>query len=225
MAAFVTEYERVYDSLLNAIVSGRFQPGDKLPQRKVAESLGATTITLREAFRSLERDKLIVMKPQWGAMVAEITQEVMYGKYIVREALEGMAARLASQRITSREGQELLELAQSSDKKLIGDELSQLEKANLHYTLHEKIVMATMCDELISIIKQGNLYLILLLNAYQVDWGRNPPGWHTSLVEVILSGDADLAEATMREHVRIGYQHVTDSQSLSGVQSRKEIGP
>lgn len=93
MADFRTEYEKVYEAIRNAIIAGQYAPGERLPQRKLAEKFNTTTITIREALRFLERDGLILIEPKWGAMVVEITAEKIYGRYIVREALEGMAAR------------------------------------------------------------------------------------------------------------------------------------
>ena len=49
MAIFLTEYQKVYEALKSAIISGEFSPGQRLPQRKLAERFDATTITVREA--------------------------------------------------------------------------------------------------------------------------------------------------------------------------------
>lgn len=206
MPIFQTEYEKVYKAIRDAIVSGKFVSGERLPQRKLAERFGTTTITVREALRFLENDGLIVFEPKWGAMVMEITPEKIYGRYIVREALEGMAARLASQNISQAEKEELLELAKKCDTDLTGDKLTRNEKANLHFKLHEKIVNITRCEELISSIKRINLHRILLSNAYHIDWHKDRPSQHTNLIKAIISGDCDLAETTMRRHVRDGYE-------------------
>ncbi len=206
MEILQTEYQKIYEAVRNAIISGEYSPGEKLPQRKLAERFNGTTITIREVLRTLEKDKLIVMIPKWGAIVEEITAEKIYGKYTVREALEVMAARLACQRIDDKEKKKLIKLAKESDKDLLGDDLSPLEKANLHYTLHEEIVNTTGCNELIEAINQENLYLILLRNAYQVNWKSNKPNWHSLLVKAIISGNTDFAEETMKEHVRVGYR-------------------
>lgn len=206
MAILQTEYQKIYEAVRNAIISGEYSPGEKLPQRKLAERFNGTTITIREVLRTLEKDKLIVMIPKWGAIVEEITEEKIYGKYAVREALEAMAAKLACQKIDNEEKKKLIKLAKRSDKDLLSDNLSPLEKANLHYTLHEEIVNTTGCNELIEAINQENLYLILLQNAYHINWKSNKPNWHTLLVKAIISGDPDFAEKTMKEHVRVGYR-------------------
>jgi DNA-binding GntR family transcriptional regulator len=205
MADFRTEYEKVYEAIRNAIIAGQYVPGERLPQRKLAETFDTTTITVREALRYLEQDGLILIEPKWGAMVVEITAEKIYGRYIVREALEGMAARLAAENITEEERRELMAMAEECDRELVGERMSRRDKANLHYKLHEKIVNITRCPELIQSINRNNLHTVILSNAYHIDWRHDNPERHRTLVQSILSGVADQAEQAMREHVRDGY--------------------
>lgn len=204
MADFRTEYEKVYESIRNAIMAGEYTPGQRLPQRQLAQKYGTTTITVREALRFLEQDGLIAIEPKWGAMVVEITPERIRGRYLVREALEGMAARLAAETMTEAERKPLMELAERCDRELVGEGLSRQDKANLHYQLHERIVRATRCLELIASITRNNLHTVLLSNAYHIDWRHDDPQQHRKLVESLLSGDPERAEATMRAHVRDG---------------------
>lgn len=206
MADFRTEYQKVYENIREAILAGDFKTGDKLPQRKLAEKYSATTITVREALRSLENDGLIVIEPKWGAMVTEMTPEKIQGRYIVRAALEGMAARLAAKKINESEKKELLSLARRCDRELIGNKLNRQEKANLHYQLHKKIVEITKCNELIRSINRINLQAIIFSNAYHIDWSHDIPDRHSKLVQTIISKNPDFVEKVMRLHVEDGYK-------------------
>jgi DNA-binding GntR family transcriptional regulator len=205
MADFRTEYEKVYEAIRDAIIAGRYVPGERLPQRKLAEAFATTTITVREALRFLEQDGLILIEPKWGAMVVEITPGKIYGRYIVREALEGMAARLAAENVTEEEKRELMDMAEECDRELVSERMNRQDKANLHYKLHEKIVNITRCPELIQSINRNNLHTVILSNAYHIDWRHDNPEQHRTLVQSIVSGIPDQAERTMREHVRDGY--------------------
>ena len=124
---------------------------------------------------------------------------------LVREALEGMAARLAAENITDDERRELMDMAAECDRELVSDRMSRRDKANLHYKLHERIVNITRCPELIQSINRNNLHTVILSNAYHIDWLHDNPERHRTLVQGINSGDADRAERIMREHVRDGY--------------------
>lgn len=206
MPKYKTEAQKAYEAIKDAIISGRFAPSQRLPQRKLAEEFGTTTITVRDALRALESEGLVVIEPKWGAMVEEITPKKMLGRYIVREALEGMAARLATGNITPAIRDELIAIAGRLDRELIRDDLSPREKAQVHCELHQRIAELTYCDELENLLNKLNLHSIILSNAYHIDWHAYDEDWHQRLVKAITSGDPDLAEHTMRAHVKRGYE-------------------
>lgn len=214
MPDYRTEYQKVYDVIRNAILAGEFKPGERLPQRKLAKKFKTTTITVREALRFLENDNLVVIEPKWGGTVVEMTPERLRGRYVVREALEGMAVRLAGANMTAEEKQRLRELATHCDSELLAARLSPQQKASLHYSLHNLIVQMTRCEELITSINRNSLYTILLSNAYHIDWSHDDPHRHRNLVEIIISGMPDDAEQAMRAHVRDGY--AMELQALQG---------
>ncbi len=201
-----TENQKISEIIKKEILSGEFKPGERLPQRKLAEKYQSTTIVVREALRILENEGLVCIEPKWGAMVEDISPKKLYGRYVVREALEGMAARIVARQANDMEKNELLELAKQCDVKLLGNELTKAEKAKLHYKLHEKIVALSRCDELIDLVKKISLYSVLLSNAFHIDWTSDEKNWHQKLVTAIINGDPDFAESEMRRHVRRGYQ-------------------
>lgn len=206
MPRYLTDSQRIAAQVKQAILSGRHKPGERLPQRKLALQHGSTTIVVREALRLLEHEGLVSIEPKWGAVVSEISPEAIRGRYIVREALEGMAARLASQAFTEADRRALCEMADSCDRELPAEGTAPAGKAELHYALHARIVRITGCAELVSLIEKINLQMIIVHNAYHVDWAKERRGWHRRLVDAVLSGDPDRAEKAMREHVRRGYE-------------------
>jgi DNA-binding GntR family transcriptional regulator len=95
----VGKKEFIRNRLRDDIVQGRYEPGDPVPERVVAEELEVSRIPVREALIELERDGLVSILPRRGAYVQVFTAENMQSLYETREALEGMAARLAAQRM------------------------------------------------------------------------------------------------------------------------------
>jgi len=207
MASFRTEYQKVSDALRDAILRGDFSPGERLPQRKLAEQFGTTTITVREALRTLCSEGLVEIEPKWGATVVELSPQKLEGQYIVREALEGMAARLASIRMSDAQRAMLLEKADECDRLLPSDELELHEKVELHYSLHERIAGGSGCDELVEAIRRLNVFSLLLLNAYHDCISADPPGWHGTLAVAVAGPDPDEAERVMRSHIRHGLEY------------------
>jgi len=201
MPDFRTITQKITEQIRLAIINGDYKPGDRLPQRKVAERFNTTPIVAREALRALESEKMVVIEPRFGAMVEEISIEKLKERYIVREALEGMAARLACENMSKKDKLRLVEIADQCDIELLDDSLSNKEKAVLHQSLHGTILEIADCDELTQILKTLYLNSILISNAYHIDWKTEEPGWHRKLVDTIISDDPNIAEKTMREHV------------------------
>jgi DNA-binding GntR family transcriptional regulator len=216
MPDFRTDAQKVTDELRESILSGEYAPGDRLPQRAVAEKYGTTTIVAREAIRAVAAEGLAIVEPRFGAMVEEITPRKLEERYIVREALEGMAARLAAAHISPDTGRALKQLADRCDSELRSDRLSRHEKAQLHTELHETIVDAAGCDELKRLL--GGLYLhsMIVSNAFHIDWEKDAGRWHSRLIKPIVAGDPDEAEAAMRAHIKRGLEMELAAVTSSG---------
>ena len=90
--------EQVVRVLRQAIIQGRFGPGERLVAPELCRWLGASRTTIREALRQLQAEGLVEDVPGRGPTVARITVEEALHLYEVREALEGLAARLFAQR-------------------------------------------------------------------------------------------------------------------------------
>src|SRR6185437_3746677 len=88
---------RVYQQILDGIVSLRFAPGARLIENSLAVDLGVSRLPVREALRQLEREQLVVIHPNRGASVAALTPRDADEIYTLRIALEALAARLAAE--------------------------------------------------------------------------------------------------------------------------------
>lgn len=98
-----------FNKLTQAIVAGEFAPGERLSEAELARRFGISRGPIREALGRLE-GKLVTRMPRVGVSVINLSQESVLELFRVREALEGMAARLAAERITDDEVQELHDL-------------------------------------------------------------------------------------------------------------------
>ncbi|MCQ4084190.1 GntR family transcriptional regulator [Streptomyces sp. RB6PN25] len=85
--------------LIDGLVSGRWQPGDRIVERRVATELGVSQAPVREALRELETLRLIESSPNRGARVRAFTPDDLAEIYPVRAGLEQVAAELASPRL------------------------------------------------------------------------------------------------------------------------------
>src|SRR6476469_7061680 len=92
--------------IVQAITTGEFRPGERLSEAQLARQFGISRGPLREALGRLE-GRLVVRQPRVGVRVIEFSFKAMQESFAVREALEGMAARLAAENMTAVELKEL----------------------------------------------------------------------------------------------------------------------
>jgi DNA-binding GntR family transcriptional regulator len=105
--------ESITGRLRQLILDGQLPPGQSLRPADLAPRLGVSVMPVREALRILEAEGLVTFKPRIGARVAEIDAEDVEELYLVRGALEGLAARLAVKNLTD---EDLLDLHEAFDE-------------------------------------------------------------------------------------------------------------
>jgi len=95
--------EQVVDRLREAILNGSFVPGERLVESEVAESLGTSRTPVRESLIQLEQEGLIENRPNRGSFVKDFTAEDVREIFRLRAALEGVAWRLAVERMNEED--------------------------------------------------------------------------------------------------------------------------
>jgi DNA-binding GntR family transcriptional regulator len=90
----------VYVALKQLIADGRVRPGQRLREIELAGRFGVSRTPVREALRKLEAEGLVASSPGGGLAVTVASPQEIMDAYLVREALEGLAARLAAERAT-----------------------------------------------------------------------------------------------------------------------------
>lgn len=88
--------EQIREHILEGIVGGRWQPGERIVERRIAAELLVSQTPVREALRELESLRLIESAPNKGVRVRELTAADLKESYPVRAGLEQVAAELAA---------------------------------------------------------------------------------------------------------------------------------
>ena len=86
--------DRAYEAIRGSIISGRFEPGERLIEDNLAEDLGVSRAPIREAFRRLANEQLVVERPRHGTYVREFTAKDFVDIYNLLSAIESLAVRL-----------------------------------------------------------------------------------------------------------------------------------
>ena len=93
----------LFERIQAAIVKGEIAPGTRISEQYLSTTFGIGRGPLREAIRRLEGRRLVVRIPHAGVRVVSLDYAELIELYHVREALEGMACRLAAQNMTEDE--------------------------------------------------------------------------------------------------------------------------
>jgi DNA-binding GntR family transcriptional regulator len=101
--AAVSLVDQAFEQLADAIAIGDLKPGERIREAFLAREMGISRGVLREAVHRLEGRKLVRRTSNIGVHVVSLTEHDLSELFAMREALEGLAARLAAQHMTTAE--------------------------------------------------------------------------------------------------------------------------
>lgn len=121
------------------IVEGTFSPGQRLNQDELAGSLGLSRLPIREAFKRLESEGLIVIAPHRGAVVAPMSAADIEDIYTVKIALEGTATRLGVPGLTAPDLDQMSDLLSRMDEAAATQDWAAWlhQDRGFHFTLYQ----------------------------------------------------------------------------------------
>ncbi len=198
----VTSADKTFFKLRADIVEGEILAGSKLSEAELSTKYGVSRAVIREAINRLEFCHLVERKANIGARVVAITATGLAELYEVREALEGMAARLAAIHMTDQQIKDLNSLLDSHLKTVQNGDSYYQEAGDLDF--HYRIVQGSKNKHLISVLIDSNYHLIRM---YRVQLGMAGPRVstafeeHRQVAKAISNRDAELAEILMRRHI------------------------
>jgi DNA-binding GntR family transcriptional regulator len=192
---------RLEDEIRDAIVAGRLQPNERLTESSLSEALGAGRSAVRTALARLEQEGLVEHERHRGARVRLVDEREAVEILEARAVLEGLAARHAAARASEDDAADLGRiLARMRELLDAGDLLGASDQnAVLHRRLLE-IAGHTTATRLIGALRSQLVrfqYRTILLP------GRSEYSYqeHRGIVDAVARGDADSAEAAMRDHL------------------------
>ena len=199
--ADASEPPRPEDEIREAIVSGRFQPKERLTEASLSQTLGVGRSAVRTALARLEHEGLIEHERHRGARVRLVDEREAVEILETRAVLEGLAVRHAARRATDEDVEELRHILRRMREMLDQGDLigASDENAALHERLLELAGHAT-ASRLIGTLKCQLVrfqYRTILLP------GRSERSYaeHEAIVEAVAGRNPWAAEAAMRTHL------------------------
>jgi len=189
--------DKAYHEIRGLIVSLELAPGALIDERELIGRLEIGRTPVREALRRLAHERLVEVYPRRGMFVTGVDVRELARLSEVRELLEPEAARLAAERATDADRDQLAAL-------LAELEAGRSELMDLDERIHRAVYRAAHNDLLEATLEQ---YYVLALRIWSIALDRaheleEAVEAHRTLLEAIQAGDAERAADTMRAHVQ-----------------------
>lgn len=187
-------------SVMRLIRSGELRPGAVVNEADLAKRLGMSRGPVREAVRTLEGRRIVSREPYQRARVAMPDPRQIAELFEMREALEGMAVRLATRRMSEA----ALTTLASSTAVLHPQQASFVltdTSFNFHLVIAEACGNTTIRDTLVN-----DIYDVVRFYRWMSKPVTETPDGHAhehwQVVQAMLARDEDHAEQLMRAHIR-----------------------
>ena len=194
--------EQVAEYLSDAILHRKYAPGQPIIEQEVADAFGLSRGPVREAFRILEKEGVVVINPRRSVHVTQLTLEEVAELFQIREVLFGLAARLCAER---REKVDIAQVRSAYEqiRKFIPSEKEAEQYSDCSAETTRVIVSQCGNERLMVMLnrlgRQVQRYSLLGLST--VERQKQSMDSFSRLVEAICEGRADDAEFAAKEMV------------------------
>ena len=189
---------RISKALAERIISGALEPGSRLGQDHIAEEFGASHVPVREAFRRLESQGLVVSAPRRGVRVAGFSMDEIKEVAEMRAALEVLALRHAAPHLTKAI------LDQAEDATRAGDKAGDVqawEEANR--TFHRLILTPCAMPRLLKAIDDLHTASArFLFSGWRAEWEAPTDRDHRAILDALRAGQVEAAASVLARHVQ-----------------------
>lgn len=185
-------------TLAARIIAGEIEAGAKLRQDHIAEEFGASHVPVREAFRRLESQGLVVSEPRRGVRVAGFSMEEVREVAEMRAALEALALRNAVPHMTKA----ILDQAEEANR--AGDrarDVQAWEEANRAF--HRIILTPCGMPRLLNAIDDLHTASArFLFSGWRAEWEAPTDRDHRAILDALRAGQAEMAASVLARHVQ-----------------------
>jgi len=199
--------DQVYELLRDRIILQEIQSGERLVEREVAAGLKISRTPIREAFRRLEQDGLVVRVPQGGMRVTEMSPEMTKEVFGIRAVLEAYAGELACQRVEASTLEELKRILEEARRVLepgrFDPAVHMTDLFRLNTLFHDTICQAAKSEYLVKMIKNVRMLILRFRTLSIQDEQARIQAWreHRRMIELLETGDKEKMSRLARKHV------------------------
>lgn len=194
--------DRIADSIRTSIIDGRVQPGERLTEPEVAKMLGVSRTPVREAFFRLISEGFVDAAPRRGVVVADLSPQDAEETYVLKGALEALAATLAVERVTKELPNELDRINEELRQAVEASPIDMGRVLDLNNRFHQTFSDASgnrKLSRLVTVYRRQTLrYNYIYLSA--VSRLRQSVEEHRAMIDALRRKDADEVGRLVRLH-------------------------
>ncbi len=185
------------------IIKGEYKPGQKLKEEEISVRLGISRPPIREAFKSLEAEGLVVRKPRRGVFVTEMTEKDVWEAYTLKATLYEMATELAMDTIHAEQVKRLESIVKKMEDCVNNQPVDLLRYQEHHQKFHDKIIQISGNNRLRKI--SSSIHNQVSRFSYKSLQNRghlhSSVRYHRQIMNSIQDKNKPLACKLMKEHV------------------------
>lgn len=192
--------QKIYDDLLQKFLNNELVPGTVIDRKELAAEYQVSIAPIRDALARLAQEGFIEIRSRSVTIVKAIQKEDIFGTLTMREALESQVARMICGSVVSEHYEEL-----EAQAKLVDQTEDIMSYWHEDVAFHRQLVELSGCRLLTNTYNQimnvGNFYQI---NSFFMNNDPLKRVRHTELLHSLLTDDPDVAERSIREHLKAG---------------------
>ena len=194
--------EKVYELLLESIIKRKLLPGERLIEKDLAGKLGVSKTPVREALSRLQKEGLVEGMPYQGFLVARISPKDIEEIYDLREVIEGLAARNATEKIDKEQINQLNLIVRSFEECIRKRDLESYSSLDLKF--HNLLADISENGRLSQMMQLFRNQTRILMSTSVILPGRVKASLeeHKKIVNAVITHNPSLAEQFAREHVK-----------------------
>jgi DNA-binding GntR family transcriptional regulator len=195
--------DKAYHLIKHQIVTLELPPSSLIDEQRLTQELGIGRTPVREALRQLAAEKLVTVVPRRGTFVADISITDLHELWEVRWNLEGLAARLAAQRIGGQQLEQMKALFDDFDQVVneSGGEAFLDIDDRFHHLLYQAANNKFLEDVLDRLYTLSARLWFMSLERLSHQVVKEAIREHTEVVVALEKGDAEEAERVIQRHI------------------------
>ena len=185
------------------IIKGEYRPGQKLKEEEISMRLNISRPPIREAFKALETEGLVVRKPRRGVFVTEMTEKDVWEAYTLKAALYEMATELAMDVMSATQEKELDAIVCQMESCVESEPVDLLRYQEYHQNFHGRIMIISGHDRLkkISASIHNQVCRFSYRSLQNRDHLHSSVRYHRKIMDAFKAKDRQQACRLMKEHV------------------------